>query len=81
MVCQADLFVEHGLCDHIRSDNGPEFVAKVVRGWLERLDVKPLDIEPGSPWEKGYCESLNGSFEAPSNKRVYSSRLQISLLT
>jgi len=31
-----------------------------VRGWLERLDVKPLYIEPGSPWENGYCESLNG---------------------
>ena len=31
-----------------------------VRGWLDRLDVKPLYIEPGSPWENGYCESFNG---------------------
>lgn len=56
----ADLFVQHGVPDHIRSDNGPEFVAKAVRGWLDRLDVKPLYIEPGSPWENGYCESFNG---------------------
>ena len=46
--------------DHIRSDNGPEFVAKAVRKWLARLDVKTLFIEPGSPWENGYIESLNG---------------------
>jgi transposase InsO family protein len=60
MACLADLFVRHGVPDHIRSDNGPEFVAKTVRGWLGRLDVKPLYIEPGSPWENGYCESFNG---------------------
>ena len=60
MVCLADLFVQHGVPDHIRSDNGPEFVAKAVRGWLDRLDVKPLYIEPGSSWENGYCESFNG---------------------
>lgn len=60
MACLADLFVRHGVPDHIRSDNGPEFVAKAVRDWLDRLDVKPLYIEPGSPWENGYCESYNG---------------------
>ena len=46
--------------DHIRSDNGPEFVAKAVREWLARLGVKTLFIEPGSPWENGYIESFNG---------------------
>ena len=46
--------------EHIRSDNGPEFTAKAVRGWLERLGVKTLFIEPGSPWENGYIESFNG---------------------
>lgn len=45
---------------HIRSDNGPEFVAKVVRGWLAGLSVTTLFIEPGSPWENGYNESFNG---------------------
>jgi putative transposase len=45
---------------HIRSDNGSEFIAKRVRDWLERLQVRPLYIEPGSPWENGYIESFNG---------------------
>jgi transposase InsO family protein len=56
----ADLFVTRGVPDHIRSDNGPEFVAHAVRDWLGRLGVKTLYIEPGSPWENGYCESFNG---------------------
>jgi transposase InsO family protein len=41
-------------------DNGPEFTAKLVRGWLARLGVQTLYIEPGSPWENGYNESFNG---------------------
>jgi putative transposase len=57
--CLTDLFVAHGPPEHIRSDNGPEFVARNVRGWLTRLGVKTLYIEPGSPWENGYCESFN----------------------
>jgi transposase InsO family protein len=57
--CLTDLFVEHGLPEHIRSDNGPEFAAKAVRHWLGRVGVKTLFIEPGSPWENGYCESFN----------------------
>jgi transposase InsO family protein len=55
-----DLFVEHGPPEHIRSDNGPEFIAKAVRHWLGRIGVKTLYIEPGSPWENGYNESFNG---------------------
>ena len=56
----ADLFVERGTPAHIRSDNGPEFCSRAVRGWLERLGVGTLFIEPGSPWENGYNESFNG---------------------
>lgn len=56
----ARLFVRHGTPEHIRSDNGSEFTAKAVRGWLERLGVGTLYIEPGSPWENGYIESFNG---------------------
>jgi len=56
----ADLFVERGIPDYIRSDNGPEFTAKQLREWLERLGVGTLFIEPGSPWENGYIESFNG---------------------
>jgi putative transposase len=55
----ADLFLEHGIPEHIRSDNGPEFVATAVREWLADLGVATLFIEPGSPWENGYVESFN----------------------
>jgi transposase InsO family protein len=54
------LFIFRGIPEHIRSDNGPEFTAKAVRRWLNRLGVKALFIEPGSPWENGYIESFNG---------------------
>jgi putative transposase len=56
----AELFVQRGTPDFIRSDNGSEFTAEVIRGWLQRLGVKTLFIEPGSPWENGYIESFNG---------------------
>lgn len=58
----SDLFIERGVPEHIRSDNGPEFTAELVRVWLERLGVQTLFIEPGSPWENGYVESFNGKF-------------------
>ena len=54
------LMATRGVPDHIRSDNGSEFTAKVVRDWLGRVGVKTLFIEPGSPWENGYNESFNG---------------------
>ena len=54
------LFVCRGIPEHIRSDNGSEFTAKAVRSWLQRLGIKTLYIEPGSPWENGYIESFNG---------------------
>ncbi len=56
----AELFLKRGCPEHIRSDNGPEFIAKRLKKWLGDLQVKPLYIEPGSPWENGYCESFNG---------------------
>ncbi len=55
-----DLFLQRGVPVHIRSDNGSEFTAKRVRGWLKTLAIKALFIEPGSPWENGYIESFNG---------------------
>jgi transposase InsO family protein len=55
-----NLFIFRGIPEHIRSDNGPEFTAKAVREWLNRLGVKTLFIERGSPWENGYIESFNG---------------------
>ena len=56
----ADLFVRHGPPEYLRSDNGPEFTAKLVRRWLGRVGVEMLFIEPGSPWENGSNESFNG---------------------
>ena len=58
----SELFVEHGPPANLRSDNGPEFTARVVRQWLGGLGVKMLFIVPGSPWENGYNESFNGTF-------------------
>lgn len=54
------LMVTRGVPQHIRSDNGTEFTAVVVREWLGRVGVKTLSIEPCSPWENGYVESFNG---------------------
>jgi transposase InsO family protein len=56
----ADLFISKGQPDFIRSDNGPEFTAIILRDWLARLNTGTLFIEPGSPWENGYNESFNG---------------------
>ncbi len=56
----AGLMETHGIPEHIRSDNGPEMVAKTLRRWLARLGTKTIYITPGSPWENGYCESFNG---------------------
>jgi putative transposase len=58
----ADAMLEHGVPVHLRSDNGPEMVAKNLRCWLAAVGSKTLYIEPGSPWENGYCESFNGKF-------------------
>lgn len=55
----AELFAMYGVPRHIRSDNGPEFVAKSLREWLERIGVGALYVEPGSPWENGYAESFH----------------------
>ena len=57
----AALFMTYGVPTHIRSDNGSEFTAALVRRWREALDVQTLFIAPGSPWENGYVESFNGT--------------------
>lgn len=55
----SDLFILRGVPTHVRSDNGPEFVAKAVRNWIGAVGAKTAYIEPGSPWENGYIESFN----------------------
>jgi len=54
-----DLFILRGIPAYIRSDNGPEFVAKTFRDWIHAVGAKTACIEPGPPWESGYCESFN----------------------
>jgi transposase InsO family protein len=54
------VFAVRGTPEHLRSDNGPEFVARSVRRWLDQAGVGTLFIAKGSPWENGYVESFNG---------------------
>ena len=56
------LFILRGAPEYIRSDNGPEFIAKKVRDWITTVGSKTAYIELGSPWENGYCESFNARF-------------------
>jgi putative transposase len=55
----SDLFILRGIPGHVRSDNGPEFIATAVRAWIAAVGAETAYIEPGSPWENGYCESFN----------------------
>ena len=53
------LIEQHGCPEHIRSDNGSEFIEKTLRGWLNSAGIKTLYIDPGSPWQNGYIESFH----------------------
>jgi putative transposase len=78
----SELFVERGLPDYIRSDNGSEFTANEIRSWLKRLGVKTLFIEPGSPWENGYIESFNGKLrDELLNGEIFDTILEAKVLT
>jgi transposase InsO family protein len=55
-----NLFIQRGVPVHIRPDKGHNFIAKRVREWLARFQVRPQYIESGSPWDNGYVESFNG---------------------
>ena len=78
----AELFVMRGTPDFIRSDNGSEFTAEAVRGWLSRLGVKTLFIEPGSPWENGYIESFNGKLrDELLNAEVFDKVIEARVIT
>lgn len=55
----ADLMILRGSPAYVRSDNGPEFIAQALRDWIAAVGSQTAYIEPGSPWENGYCESFN----------------------
>ena len=76
-----ELFIFKGIPEHIRSDNGPEFTAKAIRGWLNRIGVKTLFIEPGSPWENGYIESFNGKLrDELLNREIFTTLTEARVL-
>ena len=76
-----NLIVFRGIPEHIRSDNGPEFTAKAVRSWLNKLGVKTLFIEPGSPWENGYIESFNGKLrDELLNREIFTTLIEAKVL-
>jgi transposase InsO family protein len=78
----SNLFIERGAPDYLRSDNGSEFTAETVRGWLQRLGVKTLFIEPGSPWENGYIESFNGKLrDELLNGEIFDTVLEARVVT
>jgi len=78
----SELFVERGAPDYLRSDNGSEFTAQPIREWLQRLGVKTLFIEPGSPWENGYIESFNGKLrDELLNGEIFDTILEAKVVT
>lgn len=78
----SDLFITRGIPRFIRSDNGPEFVAELLRTWLHNLGVTTAFIEPGSPWENGYIESFNGKFrDELLNREVFDTVMEARVVT
>jgi len=75
------LFILRGIPEHIRSDNGPEFTAKAIRRWLNRMGVETLFIEAGSPWENGYIESFNGRLrDELLNREIFTTLVEAHVL-
>ncbi len=76
-----DLFIRRGTPDYILSENGSEFTAQVVRGWLKAVNVKTLYISPSSLWENGYIESFNGKLrDELLNIEIFDTLLEASVL-
>jgi transposase InsO family protein len=77
----AELMLEHGVPEHIRSDNGPEFVAQAVRDWIAAVGSRTAYIEPGSPWENGYVESFNSKLrDELLNREIFYSLREAQIL-
>ena len=77
----ADLFIARGTPGYVRSDNGPEFIAVAVKGWISGVGAKTAFIEPGSPWENGYVESFNGKLrDELLNAEVFNTLLEARVL-
>ena len=78
----SDLFIMKGTPGYIRSDNGSEFTANKLLEWLKELGVDTAFIEPGSPWENGYCESFNGKMRDEFlNRELFDTMFEAEVLT
>jgi putative transposase len=78
----ARLIAQRGAPAHLRSDNGPEFVAQAVQAWLKAQAVGPLFIAPGSPWENAYVESFNSRLrDEHLNREAFASLLEAQVLS
>lgn len=77
-----EIVKERGAPKHLRSDNGPEFIAVAMRRWLERQGIATLYIAPGSPWENAYCESFNSRLrDGLLNLEEFASELEAKVLS
>ena len=76
-----ELFIRKGLPEHIRSDNGPKFTAKIIRFWLKRVGVQTQHIELGCAWENEYNESFNGKLrDELLNEDVFTNHLEAPIV-
>jgi len=75
------LMLKRGQPEHVRSDNGPEFVADALKAWLARAGIQTEYIEPGSPWENGHVESFHGKLRGGClNREVFGNLLEAKVL-
>lgn len=78
----SSLFITKGTPEYLRSDNGSEFIAKSLQDMLLKLEIKPTYIEPGSPWENGYCESFNSKMRDEFlNGEIFDTMKEVEILT
>ncbi len=71
----------YGAPEHIRSDNGPEFIAYAIQDWLKENKIKAIYIEPGAPWENGHIESFHDKFrDELLNREVFGSLLEAKIV-
>ena len=83
VIAQLDEAIQqYGEPEHMRSDNGPEFIAYAVQDWLKEKQVKTIYINPGSPWENAYIESFHGKLrDELLNREVFFSLMEARVFT
>ena len=74
-------FQRYGRPRHLRSDNGPEFIAYAIQDWLKEQEVKTIYIKPGSPWENGHIESFHDKLRDEClNRELFGSLLEAQII-